>query len=118
MDEIAYAGNRLSIVFAGLSGGSPALTFYESLSDLEQNRLMALFVRLADTGVLFNREQFKKVEGTEFFEFKRNDVRMLCRFLKDARLLLLHGFRKKQDRIPQRELERTKQIWARWQTLK
>ncbi|NLG44769.1 MAG: hypothetical protein GX547_16125 [Phycisphaerae bacterium] len=91
-----------------LDGSMPAKDFVEALDDSDQRKLDTLFRRLADTGKIFNREQFKLVEG-EIFEFKRYQVRVGC-FQIGSRWLLTHGFVKKQDRWPKAELTRANRI--------
>jgi len=113
--HLAYDGARLRVLYTVLRNGtSPAKEFYDSLHPVDQARLMALFVHLGEQGQIFNKEHFKKVEGSEFFEFKRHQIRILCRFLPKGRLVLVHGFRKKKDRIPPSELEKASRIFSDW----
>jgi hypothetical protein len=57
-----------------------------------------------------NREQFKKIEGEDFFEFKNFRIRMPCYFHRAGRLILTHGFIKKEPWIRPEEIERMKRI--------
>lgn len=91
-----------------LDGSMPAKEFYEALPVSEQRKMMTLFERIGDKGRIFNREQFKKVEGY-IFEFKRHQVRMGC-FQAEHRWFLTHGFIKKQDDWPPSQLERANRI--------
>jgi len=69
--------------------------------------LGALFQRLADAGPegIGNREHFKKLEGG-LFEFKKHQDRMICFFMPGGVCIVTHGFRKKKDHVPPREIER------------
>lgn len=86
----------------------PAKDFIEGLDVSDQRKLDTLFRRLAETGKIFNKEQFKIVEG-HIFEFKRYQVRVGCFQIK-TRWLLTHGFIKKQDKWPKAELTRANRI--------
>jgi hypothetical protein len=108
---VFYPGHARVIEAAVLLDGSmPAKDFIDSLSDGDQAKLYALFRLLGDTGWIRNQEKFKKVEGTEFFEFKSFQVRMPCFFMGDRRVVVTHGFRKKKEKIPRGEIERAKRI--------
>ncbi len=106
---IVLRGIARTVEYAVCSDGSmPAKEFVEGLDESDQRKLVTLFRRLADTGKIFNREQFKLVDGN-IFEFKRFQVRVGC-FQVGSRWLLTHGFIKKQDRWPEAELERANRI--------
>ena len=112
---LAYAGVRLRVLYAVLPDGScPAKEFYDSLEPTEQARLMALFQLIGEEARISNQEHFKRVEGTDYFEFKKHQIRILCRFQPNGRLLLVYGFRKKRDRIPPSELDKADRIFAVW----
>ena len=88
-------------------GSAPAEEFLESLSEKDQAKLAALFQRLADTGRIWNEQKFKHLEGTDgIFEFKSDDNRVLCFFFFGKRVILTHGFKKKQPKTPKGEIER------------
>ncbi len=108
---VAYAGEKHVIMFARCADlSSPAEEFFDSLSTGEQAKVMKLFEYLGNHGRIKNPEKFKKIEGTEFFEFKSHQIRMPCYFLADHRVVVTHGFRKKGDRIPPAHLERARRI--------
>jgi phage-related protein len=101
------------VVFAVCAdGSSPGEQFYEDLSPLEKAKLLKIFQYLGDHGECHNREKFKKVEGSGFFEFKSHQVRMLCWFDTAGRVIISHGFRKKGDKIPEGEIFRAERIKA------
>lgn len=91
-----------------LNGAMPAREFVEGLDEGDRRKIAVLFERLAETGRIFNREQFKKIDDG-IWEFKRGPVRVSC-FQIGNRWILAHGFIKKQDRWPAGELERAKRI--------
>lgn len=115
---LAYQGRCFTIEFALLPEGQmPAKEFLEGLSLGDQAKISALIKRLGDLGEIRNREKFKKIERTEFFEFKSFQVRIIGFFMQGRRFVLTHGFPKKQDNIPQSQLERANRIKQRCMNL-
>jgi hypothetical protein len=64
---------------------------------------------MASQGAIKNREKFKKIEG-QLFEFKSYQIRMPCFFDPKNRIVITHGFMKKTDNIPPKEIERAEAI--------
>jgi phage-related protein len=109
--EVLYRGEFHTVELAITANGRcPSEKFLDGLSDLEREIILRLVKRLADKGKLSNTKQFKKVEGTEFFEFKNFQIRMPCYFHEDGRVIITHGFRKKGDSIPPEQIKRMKRI--------
>jgi phage-related protein len=110
---IFYAGGARTIEAAVLaSGGMPAKEFVESLGEGDQAKVYALFRMFGDTGKITNPEKFKRIEGTEFYEFKSFQIRMPCFFMPSGRVVVTHGFKKQKDRIPNAEMNRARRIKA------
>jgi hypothetical protein len=65
---------------------------------------------MAQTGVIRDDRKFKRIEGTDLFEFKNFQIRMPCCYLAGGLLVITHGFRKKGDRIPPSEIARANRI--------
>ena len=112
MDEhILYRGPQRIIEVAVLADRSaPAAEFLLALSDGDKAKMYALFKRLGDIGLINNKEKFKKIEGTNFYEFKSFQIRMPCFFEPGKRVIVTHGFRKQGDKIPRSEIERAIRI--------
>jgi len=105
--EIFYEGEVFRVELAvTTTGRCPAQEFLRGLPSGEKARISALIKRLADQGSIKNREQFKKIEDTDFFEFKSFQIRMPCYFRKDRIVVITHGFRKKGHRIRKSEINR------------
>jgi len=117
-DNIACRGSRFTIEFATLNDGSiPAREFLESQEKRWQARMFVLFRLLADHGEIKNVEKFKKIENTEFYEFKAFKIRMPCYFRPDKRVVVTHGFTKKSDKIRPGDLERARNIKQEYDAL-
>lgn len=107
----AYSGLQFTIAYAVcLDHSRPGEKFYDELGDRDKAKLNKLFEHLGDHGKISNEEKFKKIEGTEFFEFKSFQIRMPCFFIPGKVLVITHGFSKKGDKIPRAELKRAERI--------
>jgi hypothetical protein len=101
-----YKGTKFEIRCLVLADdSSPAFEFWTGLTELEQQQLMVWFVHLCDSGRISNDTRFKKVEGTNVFEFKNFQIRMFC-FLHCGVVYLTDGLRKKQDRHKRQDVKR------------
>ena len=109
--EVLYQGNFHAIELAITANGRcPAKKFLNSLSKDDREKILRVIKRLADEGKVTNREQFKKIEGEDFFEFKNFQIRMPCYFHADGRVIITHGFLKKGDSIEPDQIYRMKRI--------
>ena len=108
---VAYDGCKFRIAYAVcLDQTSPGEEFYNGLSENDQARLNKLFETLGDQGKIFNEEKYKKIEGTDFYEFKSFQIRMPCFYRPGHLVVITHGFRKKKDKIPPSEIKRAERI--------
>ena len=108
---IAYKGERFTVVYAVcLDQKRPGEEFYDGLDDHDKAKLNKLFQHLGDHGKISNHEKFKKIEGTDFFEFKSFQIRMPCFYRPNGLVIITHGFRKKGDKIPSAEIKRAERI--------
>lgn len=108
LTRLVYDGTVLRIEFYVVSNGTiPAEDWLEQISVAAQQKFAALFVRMGDTGKIWNERKFKHLTGTDqLFEFKVEADRILCFFFVGRRLILTHGFRKVGDKTPKREIDR------------
>lgn len=106
---ILVTGVQRTIRYAMRTDGSvEARDFIDGLKPMDQQKLRALFDRLAAKGQIHNREQFKKVED-KIFEFKSFQIRIGC-FQEGRTWYLTHGFIKKKDNWRTQDLERANLI--------
>lgn len=120
--RVAVDGPRFIIAFAEDVGEVfPAQDHMDALlqaPNLKKRHaaLMRLFETFAREGAINNPERFKKVEGSDptLVEFKAFQERLIGFFAgrHDGRglLFLTHGFKKKTDKIPPREITRAYRI--------
>jgi hypothetical protein len=109
--EVLYKGPFYTVELAITANGRcPGKKFLDDLSKSDREKILRIIKRLADKGKVGNREQFKKIEGTEFFEFKNFRTRMPCYFQAGSRIIITHGFPKKGDSIEPEQIDRMERI--------
>ena len=110
--RVAHVG-QVCVCFAlRTTGTSPGYEFLEQLNAEEPRqyrKLLGLFLWLGDHGWINNRERFKPIENTEFFEFKNGQVRMPCYRVGNS-FIITHGFIKKKNKIDSQEIDRARLI--------
>ncbi len=114
--RIAYEGQRLTVAFAVCRDGScPAGEFFDALDWQDKAKLTALFRLLADQGDVRNPEKFGKLaEG--LYELKSFQIRMPFFYTRDSHAVIMHGFIKKKDKTPKREIDRAQRIREEYET--
>ncbi|MYA21225.1 MAG: type II toxin-antitoxin system RelE/ParE family toxin [Chloroflexi bacterium] len=100
-----HKGARFSLfIFERSEGDSPVADFLGGLSGTERARFAAHFERVADHGPLYNPGKSVPIAGHDFLEFKSGQQRIFWCYASGSRIVLLHGFTKKSNRTPRREL--------------
>lgn len=90
------------------NGREPAKEFLDGLPAGTRARAVRLFDLLADEGVLLNEPYTRRIRG-KIRELRVKDnlghIRILYFTFTGKRFILLHGFLKKTDKTPEREIE-------------
>ena len=109
--EFVARGVKRDIVYAVRSNGQqPARDFIHELDVREQARFMVVFKHLCDTGRLL-KHKLKKLHTKEgqAWEFRSHEWRIGA--FQDGRLwVLTHGFPKKGQRTPKKEIDLIERI--------
>ena len=111
--RVAYRGTVFAIAFAReISGACPGCKFFDDLTQLDKAKLMALFQIAGDHGKFYNPEKFGDL-GRGLFEFKSFQIRMPFAYARIERglILITHGFMKKKDKTPRKEITRAWRIF-------
>lgn len=109
--EVLYKGKLHTIELAITANGRcPGKKFLDKLPKVDKEKILRIIKRLVDKGKVTNRQQFKKIEGEDFFEFKNFQIRMPCYFQADGRVIITHGFIKKDDSIDPEQIDRMERI--------
>ncbi len=89
----------------------PVEDFLDSLSDDLLEKITAVF-KLVENLDMVPTKFFKKLSGTKLFEIRvewqSNIYRFPCFFHKNSLVILTHGFQKKKQKTPAKELEKAK----------
>jgi phage-related protein len=90
------------------NGKEPVADFIDSLPTASQAKVLRLISLLADYGVLLKEPYTRQVKG-KIRELRIKDaqgaIRVLYFTFTGRRFILLHGFIKKTDKTPEREIK-------------
>lgn len=114
-EQIVLKGSAATIAYAmDAKGEMPAKAFFEDTkgkdapSAQERAGLEQAFMVMAEHGTIRNDQQFKKERG-EIYGFKKYQARVAAFRVGDT-WFLTHGFKKKKDKWPEKELDRANRI--------
>lgn len=109
---IAYEGDEFTIEwYYDSKGKSPALEYYQELSQSQKAKLGFLFEMLGDTGKIRSEEKFRN-EGDQIYAFKPMPDRFLCFFYHGGKVIVTNAFEKKQDKMPAKEKDKALKLKA------
>lgn len=101
-----FQGTRFGIHVLVLDDNkSPVGDFLAALEPSDRRKVDVLFELLAEKGVISNSEHFKKIEGTDLFEFKRFQIRLICFYTSDKKVVVCHAVKKKKDKHKPSDLD-------------
>jgi len=104
-------GQRYAVyAYVRRNGSCPVSDYLARLTERQRRKTDALIQRSAEHGPPMNREQCAPLQGERFFEFKAHQVRIFWRYA-GRRIVLFHGFTKKSNRTPQREVATGRRRW-------
>lgn len=108
--EKLMSGKQHDIYAIHKNDRCPVQDFLISLQDSGRKKIIALLKRTAENGTLSNTEKFKKLKGSDLWEFKSYQIRILCAFKDDRIIILSHGFTKKSDKTPRSEIKKAERL--------
>ena len=78
----------------------------------DRSKMVALLHLAANQGPPFNRpDRCKRLEGEGFHEFKTHSHRISW-IMRESQIVLMTAFSKKQDKTPESELKRARNVHA------
>ena len=95
-------------LYTSARGESPVEEFVNALSEKEQRKVAGIFELLAQEGPALKRPYADQVRGDirELrMQFGRNEYRIFHFFMVSQRVILVHAFAKKTQKLPAREIE-------------
>jgi phage-related protein len=100
---VAYQGDKFIIEwFYDDRGYSQSFEYYDSLSNAQKRKLLMLFNRIGEFGIINDKTKFR-YEGEDIFSFKPQPDRFFSFFVKGNKIIVAHAFRKKSDKSPPNE---------------
>jgi len=105
------------IYYISPAGDNPVSNFITSLSNRQQRKLIRIFKHLEEFGVKGPRENVKKLSGTPLWEIRilgKDNIRIIYTVVFLGQILLLHGFIKKKQKTPKKELKTSLDRYKEW----
>lgn len=90
------------------SGDNPVSDFLNTLNQQTQSKLLRIFNYIEEYGLQSVIHHIKKLSGTPFWEIRilgQDNVRVIYVVPVSLHVLVLHGFIKKSQKTPLKELE-------------
>lgn len=110
IEYIAYEGQILTVEwYYNAQGKSPALEYYNELTESQKAKTFKLIQALGDVGIIRNKEKFT-FEGDKLFALKPSPDRFFCFFFEGAKLIITHAYKKQSQKMPLRQKTRGLQL--------
>ena len=96
------------LLYETLQGDSPVDDFILNLDLKAQSKVRAAIKMLQEFGIQLGLPHIKKLTGTELWELRilgGDSLRILYIAVSGKNFLLLHGFKKKKDKTPPKEIK-------------
>ncbi len=109
------------IYYTTKKGESPAKDFIGSLSASEKNKIARVITYIEEYGLIVAIRHVKKLTGTPLWEIRilgQKNIRILYATFEKEAVLILHGFIKKSQKTPSRELKTAINRLREWLTRK
>ena len=94
-------------------GRSPALEFIESLRAKEHAAMARVLALLREYGPQLSQPYTRQIEG-KLWELRAGSGRLFYFLYIGKRFIILHGYRKKTQRAPRKEIDRAKRYMAEY----
>lgn len=95
------------LLYRTIQGDSPVKEFIDSLELKAQSKVFDALNLLESFGIRLGSPHVKKLTGTPFWELRilgADSIRVLYIAITGKTFLILHGFKKKKDKTPPREI--------------
>ena len=103
------------LLYQTLQGDSPVKEFIDGLEQRAQAKVYDAINLLSSFGIRLGSPHVKKVTGTEIWELRilgADSIRVLYIAIIGKTFLILHGFKKKKDKTPPKEIKTAEQRLA------
>ncbi len=96
------------LLYQTLQGDSPVKEFIDNLEQRAQAKVYDAINLLRNFGIRLGSPHIKKVTGTQMWELRilgTDSIRVLYIAITGKTFLILHGFKKKKDKTPPKEIK-------------
>ena len=96
------------VYYSSPSGNNPVSDFLDSLDQQAQSKLLRILNYIAEYGLQSVIRHVKKLSGTPFWEIRilgQDSIRIIYVIPTSLKVLILHGFTKKSQKTPLKELD-------------
>lgn len=90
------------------NGGNPSKKFIESLNVKQQRKITRILAYLEEYGLITAIPHVKKLTGTPLWEIRilgQDNIRIFYASVLTDSILILHGFIKKSEATPRKEID-------------
>lgn len=102
------------------NGYSPIVSFLDSLSSIQQAKTLRIFQTIKEYGLQSALAHIRHITGTQISEIRilgKDNIRILYITKKPIGIIILHGFIKKTQKTPTKELHKAIQRLHNWDTM-
>ncbi len=106
------------VYYIDSQGDNPVSKFIDDLSYSQQSKILRIFQYIQEYGLDSVISHLKKLTGTPFWEIRilgKDNVRIIYVVPNKYNILVLHGFIKKKQKTPRRDLEIAIQRYKEYQ---
>lgn len=110
--------NKIKVqYYISSSGKNPFDDFLNSLSPSQQSKILRIFVHLKTYGLTSVIPHIKKLKSTPFWEIRilgKDNIRVIFIAFVNNLIIILHGFIKKTQKTPLKEMGVTYNRYRDW----
>ncbi|MBU0579289.1 type II toxin-antitoxin system RelE/ParE family toxin [Patescibacteria group bacterium] len=99
---------KYQVIYYTANNQSPVQKFINSLDHLQKAKIRRTLQQIKNFGLITIKNKTKKLAGTPLWELKivgKDNIRLLYFYLKNNNLCILHGFIKKKQKTPLKEIK-------------
>lgn len=107
------------VYFVDNKGNNPVSEFLDTLSQTQQSKVLRILHNIEEYGLSSIIPHIKKLTGTSLWEIRilgQDNIRVIYIIPDELKVLVLHGFIKKKQKTPLKEIEIALSRLKLWQT--
>ncbi|MDO8658015.1 MAG: type II toxin-antitoxin system RelE/ParE family toxin [Candidatus Levybacteria bacterium] len=107
------------IYYVSKNGNNPIRNFLDNLSPKQQAKILRIFMYIKEYGLQSVVSHVKKLSGTQLWEIRvlgQDNIRVFYGLISKNGVLILHGFIKKKQKTPEKEIDLALKRYSEWQS--